>query len=134
MKKPDDYPDDRKLLLRGILIMGGGALFAHVLFPFIWWNFMGGSQYQGVPQSMPGLPTNYRVVTYTPLPVPTLTATPTASPTVTSTPTITATVEAEAQNRQPAPLAAPASLAGREGGQQPAPPRPSPIPGRGGIW
>jgi hypothetical protein len=79
MKDEQKYPDDRKMMWRGILIIGGGALFAHVIFPLIWWNFMGGSNYQGQPYDMQTLPEGYRVVRPTPTLTPTVTLTPTAT-------------------------------------------------------
>lgn len=81
MKQSQD-PNNDHLITRGVLLVGSGVLFAHVLFPFIWWNVMGGSAYFSNPQMIYGIPTNYRVVTYTPV----IRATATVTATVTAAP------------------------------------------------
>lgn len=88
MKRSKD-PDNDTLITRGVLLVGSGVLFAHVLFPFIWWNFMGGSAYYSNPQMIYGIPTNYRVVTYTPV----IRATATMTGTVTVMPEQTKSVK-----------------------------------------
>lgn len=75
-KNSDPYGDGDHLTTRGLLWVGGGVLFAHFLFPFIWWNFLGGSTYSEQP-SFNDIPSHYRVVTYTPFPTVTPIVTPT---------------------------------------------------------
>ncbi len=91
----DPYGDS--LTSRGLIIVGGAVLFAHVLFPLLWWNVFGGRErfnnpYYELTAYAEQFPARVSTATVTPTLAitPTLTVTPTISPTI--SPTVTPTI------------------------------------------